>query len=87
MSFHKKVLIAVVLLNLYLISTMMLFGEPKLDRATATDQDLIADAMAKKLWPLMCALVSGMLVAIAYATRGMLMLAGLMNRKWHERAR
>lgn len=77
MSFHKKVLIAVVLLNLYLIGGIVFIGETKIDHATATDQDLVAEAMGRKLWPWACAMVSAIFVAFSYLTRAMVKLVRL----------
>lgn len=77
MSFNKKILIAVVLLNLYLIVGIVFFGETEIDHATALDQDLIANAMGRKLWPLACVIVSLLFVALAYATRQVVKLVQL----------
>ncbi|MBV5331425.1 hypothetical protein JZU69_03300 [bacterium] len=86
MNFHKKVLIGYVLFNAVVIA-LGIFNVQVPDRAIATDQDMVAYGVAKPVAIALALISSGLVVMLLYVVRGMLMLAGLMNRKWHERAR
>lgn len=86
MNFHKKVLIGYVLFNAVVIA-LGIFNVQVPDRAIATDPDMVAYGVAKPVAIALALISSGLVVMLLYVVRGMLMLAGLMNRKWHERAR
>lgn len=79
MRFHKKTLIAYVGANLVLIVLGYLqlnVAEPTLQ----TDQDWVSYGVTQKAWPVISLFMTGLLVAVAYALRG-LWLVG----KWCDR--
>ena len=86
MSFHKKVLFGFVLFNVVAI-TLGFLNVQVPDRAIATDQEMVAYGVAKPVAVAMTLISSGLVVMFLYVARGMLKLASLMNRKWHERTR
>ena len=84
MSFHKKVLISYVLFNLIWIP-LGLYVMPTVDYATATDPDLVSNAMGEKLGPVATFVSSALIVMMLYVARGIFKLVKLMNRKRSER--
>lgn len=83
MSFHKKVLIGYVLFNVAYIALIFLNPEAPPDRATATDQDMIAYGVAKPVGVALLLTFSSIVVMLIYATRGMvkLVLLGITRLK------
>lgn len=80
MSFHKKVLIGYVLFNVIFI-TLNLMNLEVPDRATATDQDMIAYGVARPIGVALLLIFSSIVVSLIYAVRGLVRLAANMCRK------
>lgn len=79
MSFHKKVLIGYVLANVICIMWILLKSEPPPDRATATDQDMIAYDVAKPVAAALTLIAPSIAVMLIYAVRG---FTRLMAQSW-----
>ena len=83
MSFHVKVLIAWIAFNAIYIPLLFL-NVGTIDRATATDQDLVEYGLAKPVAVLGSLLLSCVGVVLTYAARGMYrVLNRVWRRRWH----
>ena len=85
MSFHKKVLIGLVLFNLIWIPLGM-FLMPTVDYAMVTDSDLVEHAMGEKLGPVATVVSSALIVALLYVVRSLVILVARLIRKLRRRA-
>lgn len=81
MSIHKKILIGYVCLNVVLISLGYL-NLQETNYAAATDQDLIANGVARSFLPLMSFALTGYFLAIGYVIYGIARLATMAYRKF-----
>ena len=70
MNFHGKVRVAYMAINsiLIMLGYFVISGE---DKSLMTDQDLVMHGVSVYLWPLALLFMTGLLVAVAYALRGL----------------
>ena len=80
MNFHKRALIGYILANLFLI----VFGYFQLyatDTAGMTDPDLVTHGVAKTFWPVISVFMTGIVVVVVYALRGLCLLGAWLYRR------
>ena len=81
MSFHRKVLIGYCLFNAVAIPLFLLGIDP-MDRATATDQDLVIEGVVWPVVVVLTLLLSTLAVGAIYGVRGILRVGRMLLRRF-----